>query len=212
MYAIRQNKEKQCRTIGGSSQNTHHNSGIFKCLQRCGSSTSDIPVDNSPIRIGKEIELPFVTLSRKDKTKLTNGMKIAQTQEAELDIPLISLEVEGVERGNPCIELILAPLPVKSKDSKFEKSIKALLEKFKRFRQETPINTYIDEYNTNKGVYELNMSTADELYASCSGHGSFYIQSNISTPFDYIGKGDILDKFFKGSKVDTFKSLRLLRH
>jgi hypothetical protein len=57
--------------------------------------------------MGKEIELGGFRLLGES---WTNGIMLAQTLEKQLGIPLIKIEVEGVDRGLPAIEIVYGPL------------------------------------------------------------------------------------------------------
>lgn len=178
----------------------------------------DVRVVDDPKRMGKEVELPSVTLSVPDR-ELKDGETLAETVAKELDLPVIKLEVEGTDRSESSIEIIFGPLPFREyEESKFKDAAAILQEKLRSPAK--TLNESIEQYNTNTKVrnrYKLRLTAPDQTVKIKKRQGSgSNTQTNVAIPYEMLGEeskanNHPITELFEGvhpSKVNTYSAAR----
>ncbi|MFD0225974.1 eCIS core domain-containing protein [Streptomyces hirsutus] len=127
-------------------------------------------------------------------TTLKNGDVLAESQAKELGLPVIKLEVEGMDRGVPSIELIYGPLPRDEyMQASHQKAREQLLAQFKKVAgKSVALEEVIDGYNkalgNDSGSYELEMTGTGRKVKTLQTKGiNQNIQTNISLPYAKVG-------------------------
>lgn len=144
---------------------------------------------NNPMVVGLEMEMRNAVLKLEEG--MVNGQQLARTPaETEVGLPVMKLVIEGMEPGDPAIELVYGPLPPQTYRSD------ALLEARKKLK------TAIRKAGTIAqliGDYNRSLRTADErtyrLVASPPPRSkkqtatpNFNTQTNVSAPYSKLGR------------------------
>jgi hypothetical protein len=165
----------------------------FQDLHRGSSARNRPRVLQDPNRVGLEIEITSVALSplpNERSLALKNGMLLARTATMALGLPVVKLEVEGMDRGSPCIELIYGPLPRAEYTNPSHLAARANL--FESLRQKGPLSDRVEAYNASLRPRERGYSltiqeTGGKLQVGRAGQVKTNTQTNISLPYSRLG-------------------------
>lgn len=132
-----------------------------------------------------------------DTPALKNGDLLAESAGKELGLPVIKLEIEGMDRtgGVPSIELIYGPLPrAEYGQNHHQRARQKLFEAFSRnIGKSVPFGTVITAYNQSlagqERRYRLVMTATGSRLKTLRGRAvNQNIQTNISLPYSKVGK------------------------
>ncbi len=177
---------------------------VTACIARyraggTGNRTQSAQLAN-PNLVGREVELPEVSL-KIDKTRpVANGDPLAATAATtDVGLPVAKLEVEGISRmnapgmppTNASVELIYGPLPVADYASAPLRSARSKLRA--ALQKKGTLAALLVAYNGSLGSAEQRYAlvatpTAATLTKGISSQSNPDTQTNVSTPYTKLGK------------------------
>ncbi len=141
--------------------------------------------------VGLEIELSSIQLvPTSKKLRISNGMLLAKTKEKEMDLPVMKLEIEGMDRSFPSVELIYGPL------QRDEYNLSALtgarLKLFDALEKKGLLSELVADYNKSLGHLEKRYrlvaeNLAGSLRSAKPGEVKTNTQTNISIDYSAVG-------------------------
>jgi hypothetical protein len=143
---------------------------------------------NQPMVVGLEMEMRNAVLQLEDG--MTNGQELAHTTTTtEVGLPVMKLVIEGMEPGDPAIELVYGPLP--PDDYRSPALINARNKLKTSIRKAGTIPKLLDDYNRSlQGAEQRYRLVASPPPRSKKQTGTpkLNTQTNISTPYSKLGR------------------------
>jgi hypothetical protein len=155
-----------------------------------GNQTQPTALAN-PNVTGLEIEMPRVVLRIPKDTAVHNGDLLGSTAaQTAVGLPVMKLEVEGMDRGTPTVELIYGPLPSAAYQSQplltARNRLTAALTK--RGRLSELLAAYNNSLPQNSRYRLTPTALAGSLTKNPTAEGNPNTQTNISTPYTKLGQ------------------------